>query len=99
MVAVMNVCVPRVTHLTRWGDAGKGRASRPRGHTGDVVEKRPDAGIASFLGKMLTTAIPVTFSAAPGDSFRLPPPRLGEHTHCVLRELGFSASQIDAIIG
>jgi len=50
-------------------------------------------------GKMLTTAIPVTFSASPGDSFRLPPPRLGEHTHSVLRELGFSASQIDAIIG
>jgi crotonobetainyl-CoA:carnitine CoA-transferase CaiB-like acyl-CoA transferase len=50
-------------------------------------------------GKMLTTAIPVTFSASPGDSFRLPPPRLGEHTHSVLRELGFSAPQIDAIIG
>jgi len=50
-------------------------------------------------GKMLTTAIPVTFSASPGDSFRLPPPRLGEHTRSVLRELGFSASQIDAIIG
>jgi len=48
-------------------------------------------------GKMLTTAIPVTFSTSPGDNFRLPPPRLGEHTRGVLGELGFSEAQIDAI--
>jgi crotonobetainyl-CoA:carnitine CoA-transferase CaiB-like acyl-CoA transferase len=48
-------------------------------------------------GAMLTTAIPVTFSASPGDSFRLPPPRLGEHTRAVLGELGFSDAEIDAI--
>ena len=46
-------------------------------------------------GKMLTTAIPVMFSGSPGDSFRLPPPRLGEHTRSVLGELGYSDAAID----
>jgi crotonobetainyl-CoA:carnitine CoA-transferase CaiB-like acyl-CoA transferase len=48
---------------------------------------------------MLTTAIPVTFSGSPGDSFRLPPPRLGEHTRSVLGELGYSDTQIEEITG
>jgi crotonobetainyl-CoA:carnitine CoA-transferase CaiB-like acyl-CoA transferase len=48
-------------------------------------------------GKMLTTAIPVAFSGSPGDRFRLPPPRLGEHTRVVLGELGYSHAEIDEI--
>jgi crotonobetainyl-CoA:carnitine CoA-transferase CaiB-like acyl-CoA transferase len=46
---------------------------------------------------MLTMAIPAMFSGTPGNSFRLPPPRLGEHTRAVLGELGYSAAQIDEI--
>ena len=50
-------------------------------------------------GKMLTTAVPVMFSGSPGDSFRLAPPRLGEHTRSVLGELGYSDAEIDGIAG
>jgi crotonobetainyl-CoA:carnitine CoA-transferase CaiB-like acyl-CoA transferase len=48
-------------------------------------------------GKMLTMTIPVMFSGSPGDSFRLPPPRLGEHTRSLLGELGYSDAAIDDI--
>jgi crotonobetainyl-CoA:carnitine CoA-transferase CaiB-like acyl-CoA transferase len=48
-------------------------------------------------GKMLTMAIPVMFSGSAGDSFRLPPPRLGEHTRAVLGELGYSDTEIGKI--
>ena len=48
-------------------------------------------------GKMLTTAIPVAFSATPGECFRLPPPRLGEHTREVLAGLGYSDADIEKI--
>jgi len=48
-------------------------------------------------GRMLTTAVPVMFSGSPGASFRLPPPRLGEHTRSVFGELGVSDAEIEEI--
>lgn len=54
-------------------------------------------GRLSLGGEELT--IPgVPFLGANGRlPLRLPPPRLGEHTHAVLRELGFTAAQIDQL--
>lgn len=49
-------------------------------------------------GRLVTTAIPVSFSATPGE-LGLPPPRLGEHSQAILAEIGYSAAEIGEITG
>lgn len=49
-------------------------------------------------GKMVTTSIPVSFGETPG-SIRLFPPRLGEHTSAVLKEIGYCENDIKSIVG
>ena len=47
-------------------------------------------------GELLLTGVPVTLSATPGE-IRRPAPRFGEHGPELLREVGFSEPEIDAL--
>jgi formyl-CoA transferase/CoA:oxalate CoA-transferase len=58
---------------------------------GNIVEmQHPAAGL------IRTLANPVRLADTPAE-YRLPPPRLGEHTEAVLRELGFSQEEMDRL--
>jgi crotonobetainyl-CoA:carnitine CoA-transferase CaiB-like acyl-CoA transferase len=52
--------------------------------------QHPDYGTIKVVGT------PVKLEGTPG-SMRLPPPRIGEHTHEVLADLGFTRDEIDAL--
>ena len=60
-------------------------------HNGMLLEFEHPDGI-----KVQTIASPITMSAAP-TSVRHAPPRLGEHSRAVLKELGYPAERIDAL--
>jgi crotonobetainyl-CoA:carnitine CoA-transferase CaiB-like acyl-CoA transferase len=50
----------------------------------------------AVAGAIRTLGVPIKLSATPG-AVRTPPPRLGEHTEAVLRELGFDAGPIAGV--
>ncbi len=56
-----------------------------------VAVEHPTAGTVETL------ALPVHFHGTPAQ-YRKPPPRLGEHSVEVLREFGFSAPEVDALL-
>ena len=93
----------------RGGSKGSKRAGVPCGPINDLAQvfdneqvrarglrielERDDAGPVPMVGS------PLKMSATP-PSYRLPPPRLGEHTEQVLREvLGYDAAAIAAVTG
>ena len=45
-----------------------------------------------------TTGNPIKFSRTPGDAGRRKPPRFGQDTTAVLREAGYSQSEIDRLL-
>jgi crotonobetainyl-CoA:carnitine CoA-transferase CaiB-like acyl-CoA transferase len=58
---------------------------------GNIVEQQH-----ATAGRIYSLANPVRLSDTPA-TYRLPPPRLGEHTDAILDELGFSTAQIDSL--
>jgi len=55
---------------------------------------QPGAG-----GPVKLLGLPIKLSRTPGDPSRAPGPALGEHTESVLRDVGYAAEEIAALLG
>ncbi|GAC1436254.1 MAG: hypothetical protein NVSMB51_07190 [Solirubrobacteraceae bacterium] len=60
-----------------------------------VVELRQPGA----TGPVRTLGLPVKLSRTPGDPVRLPGPALGEHTRAALAEAGFTAEEVQELLG
>jgi crotonobetainyl-CoA:carnitine CoA-transferase CaiB-like acyl-CoA transferase len=83
-------------------------ADLPNGRVNDLRNMAEDPYLAATQffqrydhpteGAMVTTAIPTRFGSTP-PGIRLMPPRLGEHTEAVLREIGYDEARMREITG
>ena len=89
----------------RWIDALK-QAGVPCGAVRDLAQVLSDPQLAERMmvlpmmhpaaGPMQVLGVPVKLDNTPG-GVRIPPPLLGQHTHAVLKELGYDAERIAAL--